>query len=398
MKAGIVTQRKEKAMKKILVMFHPLMEDDEYIRSGGTQFAPHHFWCYDQLKKTGYQVEYLRTDTGPTLWNRIGNIFGINLLQQQIDCLRRAAKFDLIFVPFMEFSFLIAMLKAFGLYRKPVISIAHFAYVPSKRNRLKRWKEQLVRWVYFSGTDKILHYNRPLYEKGKSYASTGNVSFVDHWGIDVDFFREYVQAQEEPAQETYMYTTGGSARDFPTLIKAFRTLPTKLKITTVGHFEDDPDCPITPNIQIDNSLPFGLGSTGIIRKDYYHALAVAIPLLQTKDPEPFGITVLMEALAMGKPVIVSDNPGYPFDVEEEGVGIKVPYGDVIAWREAVQYLQSHPEEARQMGQRGLKLMQEKYNYCLFCRGVNRQVLQLLPKNQTSHSKVEVFEKDSVVSY
>lgn len=69
----------------------------------------------------------------------------------------------------------------------------------------------------------------------------------------------------------------------------------------------------------------------------------------------------MEALALGVPMICNQNPQMPIDIAREGCGLTVPYGDVGAWGRAIQYIIDHPDEARQMGQRGRVIALKKYN-------------------------------------
>ena len=78
-------------------------------------------------------------------------------------------------------------------------------------------------------------------------------------------------------------------------------------------------------------------------------------------PYTIGLTTLVEAWALGKAVIVTDNPTFPIDVEKEGVGIKVPYGDVNSWIKAIDYLAKNPEVVIKMGKRGKELAQNFYN-------------------------------------
>lgn len=49
------------------------------------------------------------------------------------------------------------------------------------------------------------------------------------------------------------------------------------------------------------------------------------------------------------------------DIEHEGCGLTVPYGDVNAWVRAIQYIMAHPDEAKQMGLRGRAIAENKYN-------------------------------------
>ena len=64
---------------------------------------------------------------------------------------------------------------------------------------------------------------------------------------------------------------------------------------------------------------------------------------------------------MGLPVIISRNPNQPFDVGEEDCGISVPYGDVDGWVQAIQYIDTHPDEVAEMGRRARQLSERTYN-------------------------------------
>jgi glycosyltransferase involved in cell wall biosynthesis len=296
----------------------------------------------------------------------------------------------------MEFSFLIAFLKIFKLFNKPVISVAQYAYRPDYRQSLKKIKAQGIRYVYFKGTDMIIFYNKQLFIRSQSGSLQGRSIFIDNWGVDVDHFQTFIDAQDHPPRKDYFYCTGGSLRDFKTLVSAFNTVDYPLKITTIGNLRGLEDCNLTPNITIDNSLPFG--STSLIRQDYYDALAVMVPLSQSQRLDTSGITVIMEAMAMGKPVITTRNNAYPFDVEKEKIGLNVDYGDVEGWRDAARYLIEHPDEAQEMSTRARYLVQKKYNYKLFSAQLNQHVCNFIQnKTQLVPSENIQLQKRSLSS-
>ena len=85
----------------------------------------------------------------------------------------------------------------------------------------------------------------------------------------------------------------------------------------------------------------------------------------------------MEALAMGKPVISTNNKSYPFNLEREKVGLNVDYGDIEGWHQAANYMIDHPDEVKEMGERAKYLTQKRYNYKLFTLGVNQQISKFL---------------------
>ena len=91
-----------------------------------------------------------------------------------------------------------------------------------------------------------------------------------------------------------------------------------------------------------------------------------------------GLTTLVEALALGKPVICSRNPNFPIDVELMGCGISVPYGDVEGWVRAIEAMLSRPDKAREMGRRGRELAESIFND-VRCGGEMAAVLRQISK-------------------
>ena len=89
-----------------------------------------------------------------------------------------------------------------------------------------------------------------------------------------------------------------------------------------------------------------------------------------------GLTTLMEALALGLPVIATENPAFPFDVEVEGVGLSVASGDIEGWAKAMKWMMAHPEEAHQMGLRGRALAERRFNIQHTARQVAESLRQV----------------------
>jgi rhamnosyl/mannosyltransferase len=76
--------------------------------------------------------------------------------------------------------------------------------------------------------------------------------------------------------------------------------------------------------------------------------------------EAFGI-VLLEAMAMGRPVVVSDLPtGVQLLVNHGVNGFRFPPGNAKALAASLQLLINNPMEAKRMGEAGRQLVQEQY--------------------------------------
>ena len=70
--------------------------------------------------------------------------------------------------------------------------------------------------------------------------------------------------------------------------------------------------------------------------------------IHASDHEPFGI-VILEAMALGKPVIATDGGGPPEIITPGVNGMLTPFGDAAALARAILHYLDHPDLAQQMG-------------------------------------------------
>ncbi len=74
-----------------------------------------------------------------------------------------------------------------------------------------------------------------------------------------------------------------------------------------------------------------------------------------------------DAMMAGKPVLTNREINNSSRVEQEGFGYLCSYGDVEELRGTIEYIRSHPEDAKQRGARGRYLFETKYNWSLMER-------------------------------
>jgi glycosyltransferase involved in cell wall biosynthesis len=342
--------------------FYSLSKIKEYIDNGG-KYPLHHIWCYDKLIENGYETVDINYNDQSFL-NKIGKRIKIANFQQQINYAFRSKEYDIIFAPVASDILFISFLKYLKLFNKPVIAICHKSYSLKYKSHLKNIKNSIERFFLFRGADRVLFLNENIYHEWGKCKSYKNVTYLKHWGIDIHFFNNYLQSIKTAGSADYILTTGFTDRNFNILIDSFIGINFKLLIVTKYNYLFRSNYRKNLNIEVNTSINPGYTSVTQMLPLYYNAYAVAIPINQKLDL-PSGITVIFEAMAMGKPVITSENKFFPIDIEKEKVGLVVK--DENGWSSAIQYLIDHPNEAKEMGERGRKLCKEKYNYDLFCK-------------------------------
>lgn len=108
-------------------------------------------------------------------------------------------------------------------------------------------------------------------------------------------------------------------------------------------------------------------------------LAAATALVHPAHREAFGIAVA-EAMAVGKPVVVTDCVGPTTIVAGSGAGLIVPRQDVDALCSALEQLLRDPESARRMGERGAAHVRERFSKMAMVAGVERVYADVLARH------------------
>ena len=72
------------------------------------------------------------------------------------------------------------------------------------------------------------------------------------------------------------------------------------------------------------------------------------------------MTVVLEAMASGRPVVMTANPGIDDYIEHGVTGLLVPPGDVDAFTDALVSLLADPQRAREMGRAGRAAVEERW--------------------------------------
>ena len=264
-------------------------------------------------------------------------------------------QYDVIYAVTFRGLELVILLRALGLFRKPIVIWHHTAVtIPHSY-----WRKKLSA-LFYRGIDRTLFFSEELYKRS---VSTGKIkqqsSFVISWGGDLEY---YDTAVPERRLNGKFITTGTENRDFVTLLTAFNDhdvvagcnlyIRSRLKESV---------CSSINKLALGGNIHLRFGDWSLDECARFVNNAYAVVICCQDYPYTVGLTTLVEALALGKAVITTDNPTFPIDVEKEGIGIKVPYGDVAGWVMAINYMSGHPEEVKEMGRKARLLAERTYN-------------------------------------
>jgi glycosyltransferase involved in cell wall biosynthesis len=145
--------------------------------------------------------------------------------------------------------------------------------------------------------------------------------FAGTWGVDPD--RVFVT----PYCHTLgVFAGGNSLRDYEPLVEAATTLDERVTIATK---------------LIEGPLPPNVTAAPVSEERYFQlfrdARVVVVPLAD-RDDRTAGQQTYLNAMALGKPVIVTDSPGVREYVEDGRTGIVVPPGDPAALTQALRWV------------------------------------------------------------
>ena len=249
----------------------------------------------------------------------------------------------------------IVLLRALGLYRHPIVAWHHQPVVKAK-NPLR---EALAR-LFYRGMDHMIFFSEKLMQDSllSQKADPKRMSVV-HWGADLEYYDSLLASPkgEEFKEEIPFISTGKELRDYETLLKAFQEtgLPLTLYVQKIRQAYFEKLHP-TKNVEIhygDRLMPHEI------------ALMVAqsrcVCICCQQSNYTVGLTTVVEALALGLPILCTRNPQMPMDIEAEGCGFWLEVGDVEGWVEKLRYIADHPEDAKAMGMRGRALAERYYN-------------------------------------
>jgi glycosyltransferase involved in cell wall biosynthesis len=265
--------------------------------------------------------------------------------------------FDIIYASTFRGLELIIFLRAIGLFRRPVCVWHHQPIVKAK-NPVR----ELIARLFYRGMDGMFFFSQKLIDDSLSSAKAKpERMFVARWGADLEYYDRLAEQYGDVPRHGFI-STGKELRDMPTLVEAFDQTSAPLDIYIcpeylgINYEELFADLIVNDNIHVHFV-------NGMVHREMSKLVnsAQCVVICCHKANYTVGLTTVVEALALGLPLICTRNVQIPIDIDREGCGITVEPGDVDGWVKAVNYVAGHPDEAAEMGRRGRQLAEQEYN-------------------------------------
>jgi glycosyltransferase involved in cell wall biosynthesis len=265
---------------------------------------------------------------------------------------RLQAEYDAVVTWGEKLSLAMLVQQQFAGAGKPHIAMMYQFEKPNIRMPLRAFKRNLHSVITWSSVQR-----RALIERIGFPAE--RVYLIRHY-VDQVFY------SPRSAEDDMICAVGAEMRDYATFVEATRETGVRCHIASdhvrvPGRWRllNDRRVPVSNLISTtDTLITQGRLPLPELRDLYARSRFVVVPLLPSDTDN--GVTVILEAMAMGKPVICSRTRGQ-VDVIQEGVtGLYVPVGDATALRRAILSLWSEPARAREMG-RSARAWVEKHH-------------------------------------
>jgi glycosyltransferase involved in cell wall biosynthesis len=265
-------------------------------------------------------------------------------IRHAVAALSRMRNHDVIFSDGEHLGIPLALAMAAGPAH-PHVVIGHRLTTPKKRVFFRVFK------AHRRMTRIIVHSRNQLEAGVKELGiSRGRLEFIPY-SADTAFWQPLGLPEEN-----LIVSAGREHRDYAVLDRACANLGHHLLIAADSLHSPGAVC----------TMPSATSSATVRRLDhvslrewYARAAVVVVPLL----PNDFqaGVTTLLEAMAMGKAVVVSATEGQRDIVVDGETGLLVPPGDEKALRDVLEHLLHDPAELRRLGGNARRAVQEQFS-------------------------------------
>jgi len=324
----------------------------------------HHLFGIDYFYKKGYEVKIIPFQSSRMFQfiqrycSKTKLPIPMGDLDQQCSALRLLNQADLIYAPCQTQTHLLCYLRAMGLIKTPIVCLAHHLLVMG--GRLDAIRMPFYK-LFIRGCSAFPSLSKLVAGEINTLAYPADKSRVVQWGPDVDYYKY------APSIGRKIVAAGRTGRDFDTFGFAASNSRVETVIICPQHSVSVEFSKFGNNVQVISGEQEEHISYKKLYDYYSDARAIAIPLHDQVSLA--GLASLMDAIGMGKPVIMTRSPFIDLDIEALGIGKWIMPGDLRGWHDAIQWFEDHEEESLIMGVRARKLADQGLNSASFANQI-----------------------------
>lgn len=311
-------------------------------------YPRHHCWGTDYLQREGHEVETLlfKPPRGSGLFRKCLYAIAFNLkLMRKVRGVDAVVAFANPMIP------LLALWRKWGgLRRVRLYTLVHHFERPA---------------LLSSGYDKIFFLSEQIMARAAQAlpALRGRFEFLP-WGGDMPFYASHFEAMShDPDRPELFFTNGKTARDVALVAEACAGMEVPLMVVTDK-----------VAVHAGKAEVVASGTSGANALDYPSMLSLmeratvsVIPILPgNTDGRLAGLTSFIDAMALGTPVILSDNTHMGVGVEALGLGYTYKAGDKADFERAARRMVSDKGAYVRMSARCHAWAME-HDYLHYCR-------------------------------
>lgn len=247
-----------------------------------------------------------------------------------------------------------------------VIFTEHGRHYPDVVGWKRRWANKLLLRRYADITTACCRFAADAVEGNEGFGK-GSVQVLPN-GIDLQQFSATAAPQLAAREKigfdprlTYVTTVARfhPVKDHATLVRAFQSVVNAFPTARLVLVGEGPERSPVESLVHELGLSETVQFTGV-RRDIADILSASDLFVLPSLSEAASLT-LLEAMACGTPVVVTNVGGNPEIVREGIDGLLTPRGDAAAMADAILQLLADPERRRTMGQSARDRIAEQYD-------------------------------------
>lgn len=359
-------------MKKTVVLLnsYSMRRAFDLWRAGASQ--AHHVWGFAALADSpDLDVWFDDAEAAGSAFERLlGRLRVPRNVRLQLGYLWRYRSVDGVYAATYSVARLLGLARALGLFKPRVMALAHFPLRPGLLDRLA-----------LRGVDRLLFLCHATERAvlGRFPAVRGSAEYLG-WAVDLGFYdaaRQQRQRQPPPTAGSPLriVAAGKDNRDYETLVRGVTHGDSAVHVDIFCSRDCAPaarDRRVTVRGSDSASNPLTIQE---LVAHYAAADVMAIPLRPIDRVA--GLTSILDALALGLPVLCTRNPGLDIDIEAIGCGFWVNASDPADWASVIDRLPRDRGQLAAMGELGRQFAERHLDMAAYSGRVGQLVRSTL---------------------